>query len=163
MKNIFSNNHKKLTDKVFSRLMFTSIFGILLCAVCLCSATYAWFTQSISHSGNTIQSAGECLLAVTVDDGVNVIENVEGTLELEGGKTYRVTLSLPKNSSSGYVILSTNAESYYTNYIIKHDSDVEKTIFFDLVVTQTQNVDFDIHWGIYSGDCSVDNGGALEI
>ena len=40
-------NNEKLSDKAFARLALTSILGILVCIICLCSTTYAWFTGSV--------------------------------------------------------------------------------------------------------------------
>ncbi len=46
-------NNRKLSDKVFARLALTSILGILVCIICLCSTTYAWFTGSVQVDSNT--------------------------------------------------------------------------------------------------------------
>ena len=46
-------NNEKLSDKAFARLALTSILGILVCIICLCSTTYAWFTGSAQVDSNT--------------------------------------------------------------------------------------------------------------
>jgi len=46
-------NKEKLSDKAFARLSVTSILGILVCIICLCSTTYAWFSGSAQVDSNT--------------------------------------------------------------------------------------------------------------
>ena len=59
-------NNEKLSDKAFARLFLTSILGILVCIICLCSTTYAWFTGSVQVDSNKIQTADACLISVSV-------------------------------------------------------------------------------------------------
>ena len=59
-------NNEKLSDKAFARLALTSILGILVCIICLCSTTYAWFTGSVQVDNNTFKAADACLLSVSV-------------------------------------------------------------------------------------------------
>ena len=59
-------NNEKLSDKAFARLVLTSILGILVCIICLCSTTYAWFTGSVQVDSNTFKAADACLLSVSV-------------------------------------------------------------------------------------------------
>ena len=56
----------KLTDKAFLRLAVTSILAILVCIVCLCSTTFAWFKDSAPSAANSIKTADECDLSVQV-------------------------------------------------------------------------------------------------
>ena len=62
-----NKNTDKLTDKAFSRMMLTSVLGILVCLVCLCSTTWAWFTADVSNNSNTI-GTGQFNLEVSVDE-----------------------------------------------------------------------------------------------
>ena len=158
-----NKNENKITDKAFFRLMLTSILGILLCIACLCSTTYAWFTQDITHGGNTIQASGECLLTISLDDGTTVLDDVEGTVELEGGKTYLATLTLPKDSPSGYVKITAADKVYLSPFIARHNGDVPVSLSFNISVAETQSVKFETHWGIYSDNASVGVGETLEI
>ena len=59
-------NNEKLSDTAFARLAITSILGILVCIICLCSTTYAWFTGSVQVDSNTLKAADACLLSVSV-------------------------------------------------------------------------------------------------
>ena len=152
-----NNNTKKLTDKAFSRLLFTSILGILFCIVCLCSSSYAWFTGSVSGDGNEIKTAAECLLEVTVSkDGV-AIDGIEEGVNLEAGE-YEVTLSLPGDTASGYCLIKAGGANYYSDYILRHSGDEPQTKSFILKVETEQTVTFTNRWGIYATDSHVVDG-----
>ena len=157
----------KLTDKAFSRLVIMSIFAILVCVVCLCASTWAWFSESLPSNNNVITAASDCKISVSVEkDGTEIaiadIENA-ATLELEGGVSYTVKVTLPKDSSSGYLVISTDSAEYYAEYIEHHDSEQDKAVTFTLTSAETQNVTFSAKWGIYSEDAAVLNNGSLNI
>ncbi len=148
-----------LTDKAFSRLALMSILGILICIVCLCSTTWAWFTDSIPSKGNSIKVADECLLSVTVtDENGTALEDLEAGVQLEQGKTYIVTLSLPRDSASGYCLIKASGQSYYTDYIVRHENDEAQTVSFALTVAESQTVEFEPRWGIYAKESDVIDG-----
>ena len=167
---------KNSADKTFNRLFGTSVLALLLCVVCLCSTTYAWFTATISHGGNEIVTASSCLLTVTVDGGedsitvdgasTNTVEITEDdgatALALRGGD-YTVTLSLPKDSPSGYLLLTAHGVDYRSPFISRHEENTPKVVTFNLSVTGDTNVEMLVRWGIYSLDASVENGGTLII
>ncbi len=153
---------KKMTDSAFSRAIFALITCIIVCIVCLCSTTWAWFSDSIPSGNNEIRAASSCLLRVSVvmdgGDGEELL-GTDGSVALEQGVTYWVTLSLPKDSASGYcLITAADGTVYRSDYIARHESETPETLTFTLTVEQTQDVTFTPRWGIYSGECSVING-----
>ena len=155
-------NNEKLSDKAFARLALTSILGILVCIICLCSTTYAWFTGGVQVDNNTLKAADACLLSVSVyKDGAEealATVNTENPVTLENmqGK-YTVTLTLPKESASGYLIITAGDQNYYSNYLQRNDEN-DQTLTFTLNVATAQTVTFTARWGIYSGTCHVQNG-----
>ena len=157
-------NNDALTDKAFARLVLTSILGVLACIVCLCSTTYAWFTGSVQGTNNKIQTANSCLLTVTAHQGgaEKASVDTQSTLTLECQGEYTVTLTLPKESASGYLILTVGGVDYYTDYL-QRNNEVDQTLTFTLNVLSTQNVTFKARWGIFSAPCHVENNGTLEI
>lgn len=58
---------KTAGQKSFFRVMAASIIGILCCAVCLTGMTLAFFSDTISSSGNTIKTSSYAI-AVTVTE-----------------------------------------------------------------------------------------------
>ena len=226
--------NNKLTDKSFLRLFVTSLLAIAICIICLCSSTWAWFTQSITGGGNEIKAADTCLISISIVDENGVeLTDLENGIDLVAGMRYTVTISLPKDSASGYYIIQTLGASgfegeigteiesdsttdtetdsfleteteietnsgvetdvetetesdvetesaivfnmraaseesyvervYYTYYIARHNSDEDKTVTFTLISSRNQRVTISSRWGIYSGDCDVDENGILNI
>ena len=152
-------NTDKLTDKAFSRMLFTSLLGIFVCIVCLGSSTWAWFSDVSPSCQNEIRTADSCLLSVSVKDPNGAeLENTEDGVTLTAGDVYTVTLSLPKDSASGYCMLTAGETAYYSDYIVRHESETPHTVSFTVTVSKTQEVVFTARWGIYTRDSDVVNG-----
>ena len=92
--------------------MTTSVLGILACIICLCSTTYAWFTGSVQADSNTLKAADACLISVSVykDGTEEAVIDTENPVTLECEGTYTVTLTLPKESASGYLVLTVDGQ-----------------------------------------------------
>ena len=182
----------KLTDKAFMRLIVTSFAAIILCLACLGSTTWALFSDVFPSEKNEIRSAEKCLLTVSIASAENggastastdstetgdetvILDKVnEGkSLDLASG-TYTVTMTLPKSSASGYLVISCGEQKYYTDFLERHENDVPSTLTFTLKVDAgdpvapateaTLAIEFVPRWGIYAGDTHVKNGGTLEV
>lgn len=165
----------KLTDKTFNRLLLTAVAGVLICILLLCSSTYAWYSASVSGGENAIKTSGECLLVISVAKGGENLTLSDGSLTLEKNVIYTVTLTMPKDSPSGYCVITTDSGIYRTDYLDRHNSDTPTEISFALSIEQqfdeggvditpdTLTVSFKTRWGIYSGDVNVADGGSLQI
>ena len=95
-----NTDEKKLTGKAFSHAIISSIVGIVVCLICLCSSTWAWFTDSVEFAGGSINT-GECLLEIDVTNEIGEeMQDVENGITLNANETYTVTLTLPKGSTS---------------------------------------------------------------
>ena len=129
-------NNEKLSDKAFARIALTSILGILVCIICLCSTTYAWFTGSVQVDNNTFKAADACLLSVSVykDGSEKAIIDTENATTLECEGTYTITLTPPKESASGYLVLTVDGQEYYSDYLQRND-DADGALTFTLNVT----------------------------
>ena len=147
----------KVADKAFYRLIFTSFLAIFVCIVCLCSSTFAWFYDSAPSVGNSLKAMGECLLTVTVEQGDVSLpaEKFAAGIELEAGVEYTVTLSLPRDSASGYCLISADGRDFYSPYLTRHEDEEPTTVSFTLTVETTRVVKLTTRWGIYSRDCDV--------
>ena len=158
-------NKEKVTinDKAFTRLMITSLIGFLVCVACLCSTTWAWFSDNAPSHGNEIKMADKFLLTVSVAGEGEPLEGIENGVALSAGVEYTVTLTLPAESASGYCILTAGGTQYYTDYLTAHESATPKVTSFTLKVNSDQTVVFTKHWGIYHlQECAVRNG-VLEL
>ena len=158
---------EKLSEKVFLRLIATSIFGVVMCMVCLCSTTWAWFSDSAPSNENEIKTATECLISIeVVPEGSDAVIDVSGTEDTLGvalaAGNYTVTMSLPKDSASGYYVIGVGANTYLTDYIVHHDEETPKTKTFTLTLGTDSEVVFTPRWGIYSDESDVTNGVLLS-
>ena len=147
-----------LGDKAFSHLLLMSFLGIFVCIICLCSTTFAWFSDGAPSLRNEITMADDCLLSVVVSCEGAVLTGIEDGVQLEVGKCYEVILTLPPNTASGYCLLTAGGVNYYTDYISRHTEETEKTVTFTLTVATTQMVKFTTRWGIYAAESSIQNG-----
>ena len=164
MKSFLTANNEKLTEKAFSSGIITSVLSIVLCIAALCSTSWAWFTGSTASSENTIKTAETFTLELVLEDGSRQpVSIVDDKATLAAG-TYTVKISLPKNSASGYIVITDkNNVDYRSPYIQRHEDDTPHNVTFYLVVEEAQEVTFTKRWGIYTGDPSVLAGGTLTI
>lgn len=108
--------YEKVSDKAFLRMMLSSVFGILLCGICLAGLTWAWFTSSITSTANTITAADFSIAIIYKNDSNEVINpfNESGTLK---SGTYKVTITASGSATTGYCTvelkLSDNNEKIY--------------------------------------------------
>jgi hypothetical protein len=92
----------------------------------------------VQVDNNTFKAADACLLSVSVyKDGAEgslaTVDTVNAaTLECEEG-TYTVTLTLPKESASGYLVVTVDGQEYYSDYLQRNDN-TDQTLTFTLNV-----------------------------
>ena len=150
----------KLTDKAFSRLMLTSILGILMCLTCLCSATWAWYSSNIASSSNTVAS-GQFDLVVTVQSAeaivnasesepLSVVDNGLGAkvCNIKDAGSYNVTLKISEDTTvtKGFCVVKINGVSYKTDLITVDDT--ENFVFTLVTNAPDVSVSFSPAWGI---------------
>lgn len=89
------------------RLLAPSVIGACICAVCLCGASWAWFTAATEASTTTIRSATFQISDVNVT-AVNSETNAVQATKVEGGK---FEVSLDKGSYALQIIPATGNTS----------------------------------------------------
>lgn len=103
---------KNISEKMFGRVLLSSVCSILLCTACLVGTTWAWFTAEVKSAESSIV-IGEPEAVLLVDDA----DFVSGAL-LEGGE-HKVTLAHGGNSdafaykSTLYVTLTVDGTPVY--------------------------------------------------
>ena len=144
-----NKNTDKLTDKAFSRMMLTSVLGILVCLVCLCSATWAWFTADVASSNNTLMS-GSFDLEVSVND-VKLERSTDraNVHTFEKAGLYTVTLKMTEDTTvtKGYCVITVNGKPYKTASINNVDGTNPFKFMLD-VEEDGMTVKFTSAWGI---------------
>ena len=160
------NQTKPISDKALNRLVIGSVISILTCLIALCSTTFCWFTDSVTtKQPNIIQAASACLLEIeVVNNGTGVpLADIENGVTLVKDERYKVTLTLPKDSASGYCEMLVGSDKYRSDFIVRHDEDTAKTLTYYVTARADTEVKFVVHWGIYSATPDVLADDTLEI
>ena len=175
------NNTDKLTDKAFSRMMLISILGIVISVLSLCSVTWAWFSQEITSTSNTIKAgyyeANIAVSSVTysvmaVDDGEPVTVRSESFIAadmsehgfykytFDANSPYEVRIPYSGNGANGYckIYVEGLETPVYANI-----KSVDGEFDFTVMLSKTATVRFELRWGTYSGADAVVDGGSLDI
>ena len=129
--------NKKITQKAFRRMAFSSALGILACIICLAGMTWAWFTDSVASSGNTIMSScSNALVSISSSSERGLLRSVSargsryeevehdstGTFELPQGSEYSIVLAADGTASKGYYRVKIGDETYFTDTMNKGDA-----------------------------------------
>lgn len=86
-------------------MLLPSVLAILLCMVCLCEMTWAWFSSTQKGEIAPIKSA-EYEIVVSVKDGDTPLSVTDNTVELRKGLTYTVNMVASGTASTGFCVLS---------------------------------------------------------
>jgi hypothetical protein len=136
-----------LSDKAFLQSVSVSVFGIVLCMISLCSASWAWFSTSLSSPSNNIQAA-TCEITVTVKEERGEVDAIDGKYALMSGCDYLVTIKAEGSAKQTYCILVIDGNKYYTEQIYTAEPDNE--ISFILRFDKKKTVEVINRWGISS-------------
>lgn len=128
----------KVTEKMFGRVLLSSICSILLCMACLISTTWAWFAVSIENEGNEIQIATVTPIVEikTGDTVVSPAANAGYTLH-EGIYTIGVRL---ENDATESDDLNRPQGKVYVVMIVAH-GDASESYFFTFDGKQVDSKD----------------------
>ena len=112
----FASKQDKLTDKAFTQSIAVSVISILVSVVALCSVTWAWFSEGVTSSSNTIKT-GNCTVTVSVMNEETEIDpntDTTGIYTFEAGKSYQIKISSTGSVESSYCKLVIDGNEYYT-------------------------------------------------
>lgn len=141
---------EKVTEKVFGRVLLSSICSILLCMACLAGTTWAWFTVSIENRGNEIQIA-TVEANVTMQDAANnvVATNTSGKYTLVAG-TYTAQINLSNNAtepkSPVYVLISVSQGEETAYYYVTFENGGKDATQAFQVGANSATVNFSVLW-----------------
>ena len=135
---------EKVTEKIFGRVLLSSICGILLCMTCLISTTWAWFAVSIENRGNEIQIA-----SVSAKVDIDGVESTDGNYSLVPG-TYNVCITLESDleepKSPVYVMMSVNHSGEQKYYCFTFENGNKEMTRVLGVVGEAATVSFSVSW-----------------
>lgn len=116
---LYVPKHGKVSDKEFTRIMISSVLGIMLCVICLAGLTWAWFSGSVSSAANNITAASfNIQIDVKVQDTERpispTVENGIYSFSLENNKIYDVKITADGTATTGYCEVIFGENSYHT-------------------------------------------------
>ena len=145
---------KKITEKMFGRVLISSVCSILLCMACLISTTWAWFTVSIENKGNEIQIA-KVTPTVTIKKGEDTVSAVEGTNYTLDAGYYDVVIQLVNDATGNdtlkprrtvYVLMTVTQDSVSKNYFLVFAETEERKNCELQIAGAAAEIHFSVSW-----------------
>lgn len=150
MKNFFDRRDEKITDKAFKKSITISVVSILLCIVALCSTTWAWFSQEVASSHNSIKSAN-CNVSVSVTSAGAPVDAVDGKYTFVKDAAYEIKMTATGTAKTAYCVLNIGGTNYYTVQIPTDAASIQNSITFTLQFSaDTTAVEIFSRWGTSS-------------
>lgn len=139
--------YEKVSEKAFLWIMLSSIFGILICGICLAGLTWAWFTSSISSTANTI-TAADFSVGVEFKQNESVIEPAieNESYKLNSG-TYKVTITASGTASTGYCKVELGGKTYYTVPLFTDAQSDTHSVEFTVHASEASTLTITHQWG----------------
>ncbi|MBQ7365226.1 MAG: hypothetical protein IJW46_06480 [Clostridia bacterium] len=140
----------KLTERSFMQSLVVSVMGILLCIVFLTGTTWAWFSDGISSSSNTISTA-DCTVTVSVVNAATnetLTANAEGVYRFSKNVVYTVTMTATGSATSAYCKLVIGTDEMYTQQISTKEDNNQITFTMTFTTSDT-DVTIETRWGTY--------------
>lgn len=162
-----NSKKSKLTEKMFIQSIVTSVLGILLCMVALCSVTWAWYTVNTGATSNI--TAANCYVSIEIKKGDTLIEqNLESAQDVEcnfaAGEEYIINLKATGTASLAYCIIYIGDVSPLQPYYTEQIAVGGEGIAFKMKADTSLNIKIRARWGISSqASPTFENNGAYSI
>lgn len=162
---LYVPKHGKVSDKEFTRIMISSVLGIMICVICLAGLTWAWFSGSVTSSANNITAASfNIQIDVKVKDTETTVPHTEEngiySFSLEKNKVYDVKITADGTATTGYCEVLFGENVYHTIQIfnISDESrsgsllstDRPQEITFTVNATDSTLLQIVPQWGSYA-------------
>ncbi len=147
----------KVTEKLFGKVLLSTVCSILLCMACLVSTTWAWFTLEIENSGNEITIAeanpipqimlGDSLVSPSEENVYTLPEDTYSVvLRLDTDATGPDDLNRPRGKVYVLMLVSHNGTPY--SYYFTFDGTPGEQKRFDnlQIAGGTATVSFCVSW-----------------
>ncbi len=151
----------KSSDSDIYRSLIPSVVGMVLCAACLCSTSWAWFTSTASLNMGEIEAATYGADVSVSQMGVRAVsaceKNADGTTTytFSDAGAYTVKLGYTGTSKTGYCTLEFNGVTYYTPQLTSGSITISVYSTGDQVLVVTPQ------WGTHPGDATIADGGTI--
>lgn len=150
----------------FGKIVLSSAHGIIICVILLASFSWAWFSEKVEGPSIRVKAATYGITAkvshsgnvVTSGDYSGAMDEGNSAIEVENGKVYEISLSVPEETAlrtecGGYCIVSAGDDLHYTVPIggekdgVKNPEEIIFQIWFP--GTGTSRIEFHPYWGEY--------------
>lgn len=104
------------SDGVF-HILAPSAIGVLICTVCLCGASWAWFTAATNGTTARIQTASYTVSVTAEAGGTPVQVTASGgvsQIQFESSGVYTVAIQPDGTAKNGYCTINFKDDTYYT-------------------------------------------------
>lgn len=136
-------------DKTFSRIMCSSVLGVLICTICLAGLTWAWFSSSATSTASAITAADFSVTATVKDSSGAEVEPFEGSYLL-GSVTYTVTVTAGGAASTGYCRVRLGEDPYRTVQLYTNEEDGTRSVTFTVSADAETYLKITPQWGTYT-------------
>lgn len=143
-------------DGVF-HILAPSLAAFCLCAVCLCGASWAWFTASSGIGAAKVQAA-TYTVKIEYETDTGGWQECEYQISLDGGKTYNLRITPTGTATKGFCDVKIGDKTYQTSQILKDSS-----FAFSVDVQGNENATLTItpKWGTGSGTNKINSGDTI--
>lgn len=141
--------YEKVSDVSFSRIIVSSVLGILLCIFCLAGLTWAWFSGSSSSAANSI-TAAEFKVKVKING--SEITSADGKYTLNQ-TVNTVTVTADGSATTGYCIVKFGENTYHTIQIFKVPAEKKpQSVTFKVYSVAGAKLEIIPQWGTCADD-----------
>lgn len=141
--------YEKVSDVSFSRIIVSSVLGILLSIFCLAGLTWAWFSGSSSSAANSI-TAAEFKVKVTINGSEITSANGKYTLNQT---VNTVTVTADGSATTGYCKVKFGENTYHTIQIFKVPAEGKpQSVTFTVKSVAGAELEIIPQWGTCADD-----------
>lgn len=133
-------------DYDFSIKLMVPLLTILVCTICLCATTWAWYTASVSTGVNSITSGVSSNVKMNITQG-DAIVNGDGSYTIKPNSTIELCLSVGTASNGYYALIDITDENssysisetllniFVNRVYAEEDNTIRKAIYLDQTKT----------------------------
>ena len=133
-------------------LLAPSIIGIILCSICLCGVSWAWFTASTSTGTTAIQAASYSVNVSAENESVKIAsESGTFTVTFTTAGSYTITLTPSGTAGTGYCKINFADVDHYTDQLSSG------SLHFTVCADADSKLTITPQWGCYTGTATIHN------
>lgn len=158
--------HEKVSDKSFTQILLSSVFGILLCGICLAGLTWAWFSSNVTSVANNITAAKFTVSTSVLEEGNDTPlsqSEEDGRYIFNGltaGKKYTVTVTADESATAttGFCTVKLGSDTYHTIQLFPAGGDGKpQSLEFTVTASDDSLLAITPQWGTCAVAATAEN------